>query len=154
MNGAEKLLGKGDMLFYAGVEMERIQCAYVSTDEIDKITKFIESQNGYLWLYNSEVPLEGVIHKPYLVKYSLYGESPRDLGNRKMVGNYSHPHIVCAEEHKSILCPKGIYEILRMPREAKILLCHSLLVEGGGNKNIQLSLFKLLYSSLKRKDGG
>lgn len=51
--GAENLIGKGDMLFYAGVEMERIQCAYVSTDEIDKITKFIESQNGYKACYTT-----------------------------------------------------------------------------------------------------
>ena len=51
--GAENLIGKGDMLFYAGVETERIQCAYVSTDEIDKITKFIESQNGYKACYTT-----------------------------------------------------------------------------------------------------
>ena len=51
--GAENLIGKGDMLFYAGVEMERIQCAYVSTDEIDRLTKFIESQNGYKACYTT-----------------------------------------------------------------------------------------------------
>ena len=46
-NGAENLIGKGDMLYYAGVEMERVQCALVSMDEINKITKYIGSQNGY-----------------------------------------------------------------------------------------------------------
>lgn len=46
-NGAEKLIGKGDMLYYAGVEMERVQCALVSMDEIYRITNFIGSQNGY-----------------------------------------------------------------------------------------------------------
>ncbi len=46
--GAENLIGKGDMLYYAGVKMERIQCALVEMSEIRKITKFIEEQNGYL----------------------------------------------------------------------------------------------------------
>ena len=45
--GAENLIGKGDMLYYAGVEMERVQCAYVSMEEINKITKFIGEQTGY-----------------------------------------------------------------------------------------------------------
>ncbi len=45
--GAENLIGKGDMLYYAGVEMERVQCAYVSMAEINKITKFIGDQTGF-----------------------------------------------------------------------------------------------------------
>ena len=45
--GAENLIGKGDMLYYAGVKMERIQCALVDMKEIRKVTKFIEDQNGY-----------------------------------------------------------------------------------------------------------
>lgn len=45
--GAEKLIGKGDMLYYAGVEMERVQCALVGMDEIYRITNFIGGQTGY-----------------------------------------------------------------------------------------------------------
>ena len=45
--GAENLIGRGDMLYYAGVEMERAQCALVSMAEINKITKFIGDQTGY-----------------------------------------------------------------------------------------------------------
>ena len=45
--GAENLIGKGDMLYYAGVKMERIQCALVSMAEINKITKFIGDQTGW-----------------------------------------------------------------------------------------------------------
>lgn len=44
--GAECLIGSGDMLLKVGVERDRIQCALVDTKEIDRITKFIESQNG------------------------------------------------------------------------------------------------------------
>ena len=51
--GAESLIGRGDMLFYAGVEMERVQCALVETREIDRITKFIEAQNGYRACYTT-----------------------------------------------------------------------------------------------------
>ena len=52
-NGAENLIGRGDMLYYAGVEMERVQCALVSGAEIDKITSFIGSQTGYRQCYNT-----------------------------------------------------------------------------------------------------
>ena len=45
--GAENLIGKGDMLYYAGVKMERIQCALVDMKEIRKVTGFIENQSGY-----------------------------------------------------------------------------------------------------------
>lgn len=45
--GAEKLIGKGDMLYYAGVDMERVQCALVNMDEINRVTEFIGSQTGY-----------------------------------------------------------------------------------------------------------
>ena len=45
--GAENLIGKGDMLYYAGVKMERIQCALVSMSEINKIAKFIGDQTGW-----------------------------------------------------------------------------------------------------------
>ena len=45
--GAENLIGKGDMLYYAGVKMERVQCALVDMKEIRKVTRFIEEQDGY-----------------------------------------------------------------------------------------------------------
>ena len=51
--GADKLIGKGDMLFYAGVEMERVQCAFISNDEINKLTQSIGSQVGYQKSYNT-----------------------------------------------------------------------------------------------------
>ena len=52
-NGAENLIGKGDMLYYAGVKMERVQCALVSMAEINKVTKFIGDQTGYRKSYNT-----------------------------------------------------------------------------------------------------
>lgn len=52
-SGAEKLIGKGDMLYYSGVEMERVQCAFVSMDEICRITDFINVQTGYRQCYNT-----------------------------------------------------------------------------------------------------
>lgn len=51
--GAENLIGKGDMLYYAGVKMERIQCAYISMEEINSVTKFIGSQTKYGQCYNT-----------------------------------------------------------------------------------------------------
>jgi len=45
--GAERLMGKGDMLYFSGADTERLQCALMSSDEIERLTKFIASQTGY-----------------------------------------------------------------------------------------------------------
>ncbi len=58
--GAEKLIGRGDMLYYAGVEMERVQCALIDSDEINKLTEFIGAQQGYKKSYNTPYYLPDV----------------------------------------------------------------------------------------------
>ena len=51
--GAEKLIGNGDMIYYSGAERERVQCAFISNEEINSITDFIGSQKGYMKSYNT-----------------------------------------------------------------------------------------------------
>ena len=58
--GAEKLIGRGDMLYYAGVEMERVQCALIDSDEISKLTEFIGEQQGYKKSFNTPYYLPDV----------------------------------------------------------------------------------------------
>lgn len=66
--GAEKLIGRGDMLYYAGASvMERIQCAFISNEEIAAITNWIGSQQGY--------------QKSYNVPYYLPEPDPADKGD-------------------------------------------------------------------------
>jgi len=45
--GADQLIGKGDMLYSGRNELIRLQCAFIDTPEIEKITEFIGSQRGY-----------------------------------------------------------------------------------------------------------
>jgi S-DNA-T family DNA segregation ATPase FtsK/SpoIIIE len=45
--GADQLIGRGDMLYTAGNELIRIQCAFVDTPEVEKITDFIGGQKAY-----------------------------------------------------------------------------------------------------------
>ena len=45
--GADQLIGRGDMLYTQGNDVTRIQCAFVDTPEVDKITEFIGSQRAY-----------------------------------------------------------------------------------------------------------
>ncbi len=51
--GAEKLVGKGDMLLASGASQERIQCGYIDADEIAALTKSVESCRGYGKSYTS-----------------------------------------------------------------------------------------------------
>lgn len=41
--GAENLAGGGDMIFKVGIETERIQGSYISPEEIDRLTSYVES---------------------------------------------------------------------------------------------------------------
>lgn len=52
-NGAENLIGRGDMLYYAGVKMDRVQCALINMNEITRLTKSIGEQTGYKKCYNT-----------------------------------------------------------------------------------------------------
>ncbi|SFJ77961.1 DNA translocase FtsK [Myroides guanonis] len=45
--GADQLIGRGDMLYTQGNELVRVQCAFVDTPEVDLITEFIGSQKAY-----------------------------------------------------------------------------------------------------------
>lgn len=46
-NGADQLIGKGDMLYTNGNEVIRLQCPFVDTPEVEEITAFIGNQRGY-----------------------------------------------------------------------------------------------------------
>ncbi|WP_299130129.1 DNA translocase FtsK [uncultured Winogradskyella sp.] len=46
-SGADQLIGRGDMLYTQGNDLIRLQCAFVDTPEVEKITEFIGSQKAY-----------------------------------------------------------------------------------------------------------
>ncbi len=45
--GANQLIGRGDMLFLNGSNLERVQCAFIDTPEVEAICNFIENEQGY-----------------------------------------------------------------------------------------------------------
>jgi S-DNA-T family DNA segregation ATPase FtsK/SpoIIIE len=45
--GADQLIGRGDMLLSTGNDLIRIQCAFVDTPEVERITDFIGNQRAY-----------------------------------------------------------------------------------------------------------
>ncbi|MCC7303455.1 MAG: DNA translocase FtsK 4TM domain-containing protein [Bacteroidia bacterium] len=45
--GADQLIGKGDMLLSTGSDLIRLQCAFIDTPEVARITDFIGSQKGF-----------------------------------------------------------------------------------------------------------
>src|SRR6185436_7132319 len=46
-SGANQLIGRGDMLLSTGADLIRLQCAFVDTPEVERITQFIGDQHGY-----------------------------------------------------------------------------------------------------------
>jgi S-DNA-T family DNA segregation ATPase FtsK/SpoIIIE len=55
-SGAEKLVGKGDMLITTGSDLIRLQCAFVETDEVERVTDFIGKQQSYPSAYELPEP--------------------------------------------------------------------------------------------------
>lgn len=45
--GAEQLIGRGDMLISLGNDLIRLQCAFIDTHEVERVTDYIGSQRGY-----------------------------------------------------------------------------------------------------------
>lgn len=45
--GADQLVGRGDMLFSTGSDLIRLQCAFIDTPEIERITSYIGAQRAY-----------------------------------------------------------------------------------------------------------
>ena len=46
-SGANQLIGRGDMLLSTGNDLVRLQCAFIDTPEVEKVTDFIGAQRGY-----------------------------------------------------------------------------------------------------------
>ncbi len=49
--GAETLIGRGDMLILSNGNLERVQCAFVDTPEVEAINDFIQNQEGFIEPY-------------------------------------------------------------------------------------------------------
>jgi S-DNA-T family DNA segregation ATPase FtsK/SpoIIIE len=49
--GADQLIGRGDMLLSTGSDLIRLQCAFVDTPEVDRISEYIGNQRGYAEAY-------------------------------------------------------------------------------------------------------
>ena len=64
--GAEKLIGKGDMLVQINGVETRLQCAFIDTPEIERITDFVARQRGYssAYLLPDYVPEDGGAGEP------------------------------------------------------------------------------------------
>ncbi|RYE35946.1 MAG: DNA translocase FtsK [Sphingobacteriaceae bacterium] len=45
--GADQLIGRGDMLLSTGNDLIRLQCPFVDTPEVEKVSDFIGNQRGY-----------------------------------------------------------------------------------------------------------
>jgi S-DNA-T family DNA segregation ATPase FtsK/SpoIIIE len=70
--GADRLVGRGDMLISTGAEPVRVQCAFIDTPEIEELTDFIGSQQGY----------PDAMHLPEYIDDSEAGPQEIDLRKR------------------------------------------------------------------------
>lgn len=88
--GAEQLIGRGDMLFSTGSDLVRLQCPFVDTPEVDKITEFIGNQRGYPSAYEL----------PEYVDENADPDDDFDIGDRDAMFNDA-AHIVVMHQQGS-----------------------------------------------------
>jgi S-DNA-T family DNA segregation ATPase FtsK/SpoIIIE len=73
-SGANQLVGRGDMLFSQGSDLVRVQCAFVDTPEVERISDYIGNQQGY--------PTAFYLPEPELANGEGSDLSEVDLGRR------------------------------------------------------------------------
>jgi len=97
-NGADQLIGRGDMLYNHGSVMERLQCAFIDTPEIEALTDFIGDQRGF----------SGAMELPEPATES--GDSSKaagDLSNRdKLFDDAAHLVVISQQGSTSMLQTK------------------------------------------------
>lgn len=87
--GANQLIGRGDMLFSHNGNMTRVQCAFISTEEVEALTQFVDDQIGYehayyLPEYVSEEAEGGVIAGASTERDAIFDEAARFVVSRQM----------------------------------------------------------------------
>jgi len=94
MNGAEQLIGQGDMLFLPGSNPKpmRMQNAFVSTEEVERVTDYIASQPGYAEPYR----LPSIVEKK---QTGINGEEIAGLDDKLIV---EAAHLVVAHQQGSV----------------------------------------------------
>lgn len=97
--GADQLIGRGDMLYTQGNDLTRVQCAFVDTPEVEKITEFIGSQKAYAQAY-------------MLPEYVGEGESgtnlDMDIGERDSMFREAAEVIVTAQQGSASLLQRKL----------------------------------------------
>jgi len=86
--GANRLIGRGDMLFSHNGSLERVQCAFISTEEVEALTEYIDNQVGYdqaypLPEYVPEAGEAGSIAGASMERDALFDEAARFVVSRQ-----------------------------------------------------------------------
>ncbi len=86
--GANRLIGRGDMLFSHNGSLERVQCAFISTEEVETLTEFIDNQVGYdqaypLPEYVPEAAEGGAMAGASMERDALFDEAARFVVSRQ-----------------------------------------------------------------------
>ena len=86
--GANQLIGKGDMLFSHNGSMNRVQCAFISTEEVEALTESIDNQVGYEHAYYlpEYIPegAEAAIAGASIERDALFDEAARFIVQRQV----------------------------------------------------------------------
>ena len=97
--GADQLIGRGDLLYSSGNDLTRVQCAFVDTPEVEKITSFIGSQRAYPEAY--QLP-------EYIGEESSGSDLDIDIADRDKLFKEAAETIVIAQQGSASLLQRKL----------------------------------------------
>ncbi|MEN8764629.1 DNA translocase FtsK, partial [Wenyingzhuangia sp.] len=97
--GADQLIGRGDLLYSSGNDLTRVQCAFVDTPEVEKITSFIGSQRAYPEAY--QLP-------EYIGEESSGSDLDVDIADRDKLFKEAAETIVIAQQGSASLLQRKL----------------------------------------------
>ena len=97
--GAEQLIGRGDLLYSQSNDLTRIQCGFIDTPEVEKLSEFIGSQMGYPTAY--ELP-------EYSKDYSSGSSSDISVEDRDSMFNEAARVIVSNQQGSASLLQRKL----------------------------------------------
>ncbi len=96
--GANRLIGRGDMLITQGSDLIRLQCAFIDTPELEHITEYIEHQQSY--------PMPFLLPEPETNDDDIPGAV--DLGHRDELFNDAAKIIVMNQQGSTSLIQRKL----------------------------------------------
>ena len=106
----------------------------------------VQAQYCDLGVVDAEIPLQGSLHQTQFAEDLLFGDAGGDILQRDVTRHDADLERIADHQHRDILDPESILEILRMACITETFPGHRFLVEGGGDQDVDVAFLDVADS--------